>query len=131
MGDLTKNFSRWEFEKNGCKTPDSLLPNLRRLAREMQKVRDAIGKPVHITRNGGYRTEEVNRRIGGAPNSQHKLATACDFTVEGMAPDRATDRVFELRRDGGISKGGIGRYTGFTHYDCRGANANWKGTGVK
>jgi len=39
------------------------------LADKMQQLRDAIGKPFHIT--NGFRCPELNLAVGGAPNSWH------------------------------------------------------------
>jgi hypothetical protein len=76
MGDLTKNFSRWEFAcRCGCgfNTVDfELLINL-------QVLRDEINSPINII--SGCRCPKHNLNVGGATNSQHMKAKAADITT--------------------------------------------------
>lgn len=63
------------------------LANIRGpLAAGMERVRNLLGVPVHIT--SGYRSPEVNAAIGGASTSQHCQGLAADF----IAPDFGTPR---------------------------------------
>ena len=44
--------------------------------------RDLIGTPIAIT--SGYRSKEINKLVGGVPNSQHCLGEAADcYVVQG------------------------------------------------
>ena len=43
----------------------------------LEPAREAIGCPVII--NSGFRCEAVNRKVGGVPNSQHRLGQAADI----------------------------------------------------
>jgi hypothetical protein len=53
--------------------------NLARLAEMMEKVRSLLGnKPLSVS--SAYRSEALNRAVGGQPHSQHKLGLAIDFT---------------------------------------------------
>lgn len=57
--------------------------NLRMLAvNVLQPVRNLIGKPVAI--NSAFRSDSVNKAVGGVDNSQHRLGFAADFHVPGM-----------------------------------------------
>ncbi len=49
----------------------------------LQIVRDHYNRPVIVT--SGYRSPELNRRIGGSSTSQHCLGEAADFTVPGIS----------------------------------------------
>lgn len=52
---------------------------LRALVRHiLDPARKAFGKPIRI--NSGYRSERVNRLVGGARGSQHTLGEAADIT---------------------------------------------------
>jgi zinc D-Ala-D-Ala carboxypeptidase len=63
------------------------LANIRRpLAAGMERVRNLLGVPVHIT--SGYRSPEVNAAVGGTSTSQHCQGLAADF----IAPDFGTPR---------------------------------------
>lgn len=47
----------------------------------LQPIRDKIGKPMVIS--SGFRNAEVNKLVGGKPNSQHTKGQAVDFTIPG------------------------------------------------
>ena len=58
-------------------------------------------------------------------------AKAADIKVTGMSPSEVKEAIVELIKEGKMMKGGIGLYKTFTHYDVRGRNARWYGSGVK
>lgn len=57
--------------------PPQIMPNLERLARGLDEVRDLLGHPLEIS--SGYRSPELNRAVGGVRTSQHCRGLACDF----------------------------------------------------
>tara|TARA_R110001583_G_scaffold149216_1_gene301127 strand:+ start:860 stop:1270 length:411 start_codon:yes stop_codon:yes gene_type:complete len=127
---LTKNFKISEFKcKDGTSVPDDLVDNVVLLCENLQALRDHIGKPIRVI--SGYRSPKYNRRIGGARRSQHMTAKAADIKVTGMSPSEVKEAIVELIKEGKMMKGGIGLYKTFTHYDVRGRNARWYGSGVK
>jgi uncharacterized protein YcbK (DUF882 family) len=125
MGDLTKNFARWEFECPCNCGFDDVDP---RLVADLQALRDAVGVPVLILAGGGCRCREQNRRQGGAPSSQHQLGTAADIEIPGLTVDQI---VAEVSRHC-PSVRGIGVYRHrrppkepFVHVDVRRNVARW------
>lgn len=87
MGDLTDNFSEWEFRcKCGCGTcivdPGFIL--------KLQKARDLADIPFPI--NSGCRCWEHNRNTGGSTLSDH--LTHEDMACEGadIFCDRSSNR---------------------------------------
>jgi uncharacterized protein YcbK (DUF882 family) len=70
MGDLSKNFSRSEFECPDCHKVRMSI----RLIAALQDLRNLVRCPVHIT--SGFRCAEYNRKIGGVANSRHKSGEA-------------------------------------------------------
>ena len=48
----------------------------------LDPLRERYGKPIRVT--SGYRSKEVNKRIGGAPTSQHTKGEAVDFVCDDM-----------------------------------------------
>jgi len=123
---LTKNFNLSEFNCNdGSVTPYAVLENLRLLAKELQVLRDFIGKPITI--NSGYRSPKYNKKIGGVSRSQHVLGLAADIKVEGVSAREIHSIISELIERGEMKEGGLGRYSSFTHYDIRGTKARWNG----
>lgn len=56
----------------------SILTNLVILADKMQEIRDLLNMPIIIS--SAYRSPDLNKIVGGKPNSQHMEGMACDFT---------------------------------------------------
>ncbi len=115
--------------KDGSDVPDSMLDNVKLLAKNLQVLRDEIGKPIRVI--SGYRSPKYNRKIGGARKSQHMTAKAADIKIKGMTPAEVKRTIVRLIKEGKMMSGGIGLYRTFTHYDVRGRNARWYGRGVK
>ena len=107
MGDLTKNFSRYEFECPCCGKDSIDLE----LVKELQVLRDFMGCPLRI--NSGIRCDRHNAAVGGSKRSQHLLGLAADVRIpEGQAHKMGT---FILCSD----FNGIGAYNTFFHLDLR------------
>jgi len=124
MAKITKNFSLEEFKcKDGSDIPNDILPNIIELAKNLQVLRDAIGKPITI--NSGYRSPKYNVKIGGVKNSQHVKGKASDLRVSGMTPKELALIIEGLIEQGKMKQGGIGVYPNFVHYDIRNTKARW------
>ena len=127
---ITNNFSLREFRcKDGTDVPDDLRDNLQGLCENLERLRDKIGRPVHIV--SGYRTETYNQRVGGVKRSQHLKAKAADLRVSGMTTRELHAEIIKLIRAGEMDAGGVGLYLSFVHYDTRGRNARWYGRGMR
>ena len=121
---LENNFSLKEFRcKDGTDVPEDLMGNVKKLAKNLQVLRDHIEKPITII--SGYRTPEYNKRCGGVKRSQHLLAKAADIVVSGMTSLEVRNTIIQLIKDGQMDSGGVGIYPTFTHYDVRGRNNRW------
>ncbi|MFF2048857.1 D-Ala-D-Ala carboxypeptidase family metallohydrolase [Stenotrophomonas bentonitica] len=84
---LTANFSLAELTVTDLNMPnvpnEAEVASLRSLAEMiLQPLRDALGKPVRV--NSAFRSEAVNRAVGGTATSQHRLGQAADIHVPGM-----------------------------------------------
>ena len=124
MAKLTENFSLSEFKcKDGSEVPNEYLNNVIELAKNLQVLRDEIGKPITI--NSAYRSPKYNAKVGGAKNSQHLVAKASDLRVSGITPKELANVIERLIKEGKMKQGGIGIYKTFTHYDIRGTKARW------
>lgn len=124
MGDLTKNFSKSEFDCNdGSEMPDDVFENVKLQAKNLQVIRDFANAPIKI--NSAYRSVTYNAKIGGATKSQHPLGNATDINISGYDPDETAEIIEGLIRIGAIEQGGIGIYGNFVHYDRRGSKARW------
>ena len=127
-GDLTENFNLSEFSSRGTPVPKQYLSNAQRLAKNLQVLRNYLGKSIHI--NSGYRTLAHNISVNGAKESQHLLAKAADITIKGMNPSEVYCAVETLIAEGKMQQGGLGLYSTFVHYDVRDKKARWKGKNV-
>ena len=124
MAKLTNNFSLQEFNsKCGRDIPNNVLPNILQLAKNLQVLRDAVGKSITIT--SGYRSPQHNKKIGGAKDSQHVKGLAADIKVAGMTPKEVALVIEALIEQGKMKQGGIGIYPSWVHYDVRGTKARW------
>lgn len=79
---LTQNFKLSEFcttsqDFDNFEIPYGYLENLRELSLLLQKVRDAINKPIHIS--SGFRPERLNTMVDGVKNSFHLVGAAADI----------------------------------------------------
>jgi uncharacterized protein YcbK (DUF882 family) len=120
---LTTNFHLSEFAcKDGTPVPDELIPNVQKLAEQLQIIRDAIGESLHI--NSGYRTAAYNKKVGGKPNSYHLKAMAADITAKNYTPKQLAAVVEKLILNG-LKIGGMGIYKGFIHVDTRKGKVRW------
>lgn len=70
--------------------PLELIPNLKLLARGLDRVRRYLGHPLEIS--SGYRCPALNAAVGGTPSSQHVQGLAADFTCSGYGPPLAVAR---------------------------------------
>lgn len=124
MGDLTANFSLSEFAcRDGTPVPMEYRDNVRRLAENLQVLRDDLGAAIRVS--SGYRTLAYNRSIDSEDTSQHVLAKAADIIVTGHGPSEVHARILELISGGRMAQGGVGLYPTFVHYDVRGTPARW------
>lgn len=108
---LSKDFTLEEFAVSASHkglvrpVPAPLKPRIERLVKVgLQPVRDRLKRPMRIL--SGYRSEELNKAVGGSPTSQHVLGEAADFTcddIEGAFKDvLAMIRGGELRGIGQV-----------------------------
>ncbi len=122
---LTQNFNLSEFQHPGHPVPPELLPNVQRLADNLQRLRDRVGMPIHI--HSGYRTPAINT---GAKKSQHLLGKAADIRIPGMTPAEVHRMILSMIKAGEMDQGGVGLYDkrgkNFVHYDTRGRAARWR-----
>ena len=128
MGDLTKNFSKWEFECHckKCTISDEVLENVKKVAEQLQILRYYVDAEVTI--NSAYRCLEHNRAIGSNDSSQHPKGTAVDITIQGYTPDEVVSIVENMLVNPYLHSfyiGGVGKYNSFTHLDIRENPARW------
>lgn len=63
--------------------PPEMLGRLQKLAELLERIRSLLGgHAIYVT--SGYRSDEVNKAVGGATTSSHRTGYAVDFTVPGF-----------------------------------------------
>jgi hypothetical protein len=79
----------------------------------LQPLRDRIKRPIVVS--SGFRSASINRRIGGAPRSQHCKGEAADIMVPGMDTADVVDliRAMHLPFDQVIDE--FGRWVHVSH----------------
>ena len=91
---LSEHFSLGEVTKTSIKTEDGNIPsrvaieNLRNLCEnwleDLRYSYNTLYDKGGIIINSGYRSPEVNKRVGGAPTSNHLTGCAVDIHVTGF-----------------------------------------------
>jgi uncharacterized protein YcbK (DUF882 family) len=138
-GKLSEHFNIKEFACNcrnndavgygfcgGTATVDMGLVNvLEQLITDL--TTDTMNRVV-VKITSGYRCAPYNKRVGGAPNSQHMKGIAADIQVKHLdgtpvEPSAVADYLEEKYPD----TFGIGRYKRWTHIDIRDDKARWRG----
>ena len=74
--------------------PPEVITNLEGLvSRTLEPTRRGVGLPLHVT--SGFRSPALNRRVGGAPSSQHIVGQAADLhlILEGAGSRRFRDEI--------------------------------------
>jgi len=71
------------------------LESLKALVRNvLDPLREALGRPVNI--NSGFRSEAVNKAVGGSSSSQHRYGEAADIVVPGLTVEQVVARIRSL-----------------------------------
>ena len=135
---LTKNFKLEEFLYSDFFTQEEqqrvlesfyneqsiLLPNLVKLANQLQILRDYLNEPIII--NIAYRPKWYELSRGRDGNSQHTLGKAADIRTNSNSIKELEEIIDKLIKKGDILQGGLGFYRNFVHYDIRKTKARWR-----
>ena len=115
------HFKLSEFKcKDGTAVPAKYYGNCQKLMNLLEEIRTACGNRA-VTVNSGYRTPTYNEKVDGAKQSQHLYAAAADIKVSG----KSAAEIYKLCDTLVGSRGGVGKYSTFTHVDVRGHKARW------
>lgn len=96
--------------------------NLLELATLLQVIRDWHGQPMVI--NSGFRSEKVNKGVGGVANSAHRHGYAADVTFRGVSGGASNQLAFarkigQFLKSKGIKFDQIISYDNFIHIGVR------------
>ena len=79
LGEMTKSSSHPEVYNIPS---HEAIANLKRVCGWLEVLRERYGKPIII--NSGYRSPQLNKKIGGVPTSNHLTGCAVDIRVANM-----------------------------------------------
>ena len=84
---LSEHFTLGEMTASSHKevyniTSHEAIANLTNLCGWLEVLRSRAGAPIII--NSGYRSPQLNKKIGGVPTSNHLTGCAVDIRVENM-----------------------------------------------
>jgi len=85
---LSEHFMLGEFTRSSSHPEVYNIPsheaiaNLTNLCKWLETLRERAGVPIII--NSGYRSPQLNKKIGGVPTSNHLTGCAVDIRVENM-----------------------------------------------
>ena len=79
LGEMTKSSSHPEVYNIPS---HEAIANLKRVCVWLEVLRSRAGRPILI--NSGYRSPQLNKKIGGVPTSNHLTGCAVDIRVADM-----------------------------------------------
>ena len=79
LGEMTKSSSHPEVYNIPS---HEAIANLKCLCTWLEALRERAGRSIVI--NSGYRSPQLNRKVGGAPTSNHLTGCAADIRTSGM-----------------------------------------------
>lgn len=106
--NITNNFTWEELTRTSTGLPNTPNMDAKAYLLELcllilQPIRDKYGKPITVT--SGYRSEMVNKAVGGAKTSQHLKGQAADITVGQKANKALFELIVQMIKDKQIKVG--------------------------
>jgi zinc D-Ala-D-Ala carboxypeptidase len=104
--NLSKNLTLFEMTRSETakrkgvsnQPTEEHIANMIVLAEKIfQPIRDHFGVPIHVS--SGYRSAALNKKIGGARNSQHMTGEAMDIDMDGTDTGVTNVQVFNWIRE--------------------------------
>lgn len=90
MTQVTQNFSLRELTRSetarrmGVENipTEKEMQNIRKTAEKLEEIREYVGRGIIVT--SCFRSERVNKLVGGSPTSAHRFGSAADCDAIGM-----------------------------------------------
>ena len=95
---LTQHFLLGEFTKSSYPEVYNIpshvaIENMKRICGWLEMLRDRYGQPIII--NSGYRSPQLNKKVGGVSTSNHVTGCAVDIRCSGA--EQAIDYAYILK----------------------------------
>ena len=103
--------------------PRSMWRDMGATLKVADRIGAQVGSPVREV-TSAYRSYSYNRRCPGAKSRSYHLQNVALDLKFNTSTSRVAGAARYLRSKG-VFKGGVGRYSAFTHIDTRGQNVDW------
>lgn len=112
---ITTHFSYKELTRSDTaarhgirNTPNAIeLANIKYTAEQLEKVRAYLNnkyqRPIGIIVTSCYRSERVNKLVGGSPSSAHRHGLAADCDATGFTSTAFAQEILQMRNKGLIA----------------------------
>ncbi len=84
-----------EKDINNIPTNLAIVHNAAFTLKKLQQIRNYIKKPIYIT--SGFRSEKLNKEVGGSPKSQHMLGLAADIVCSEIDEKTLAEKIRKSR----------------------------------
>lgn len=123
VGQIIEAHIRQRGNVKNSLPPKNMWKNCRSTFQAADALCEEVGEPIRRIVSA-YRSPAYNARCPGArPGSFHTRNMALDLQFRS-SPRTVAAAARKIREQGSF-KGGVGRYSSFTHIDTRGRNADW------
>ena len=85
--------SKIEYQEENANKATTFLQSILKVAAELEKPRNFFARKIIIF--SGFRCPDLNKAVGGSPNSQHMTGQAADFTMKDFEDPQGLSFVFE------------------------------------
>lgn len=96
INELTKSSTAEQKKINNTPSVEHEQNLIALIENILDPLREAYGKPIIVT--SGYRSNILNKAIGGAKNSQHQYGFAADIRSVSDSKDE-NKKIFELAKN--------------------------------
>ena len=77
------------------------MANIQYTAERLEKIRAYVGRGIVVT--SCFRSERVNKAVGGSPNSAHRFGLAADCDAIGLTSLAFAKEIIKMRDEGKIT----------------------------
>ena len=106
---ITEHFSLKELTRSETarrlglqNTPSSAeMANIQYTAEQLEKIRAYVGRGIVVT--SCFRSERVNKAVGGSPTSAHRFGLAADCDAVGLTSLAFAKEIIKMRDEGRIT----------------------------
>ena len=97
LSEVTRSESAKRNQISNMPTGEHIANFMLLAEKIFEPIREHFGVPIHIS--SGYRSKELNAKIGGSATSQHCKGQAIDIDMDGSTNGVTNADVFEYIKD--------------------------------